>query len=118
MQRFGKDVVVLRQPFKALMKAHIQDETTGFCKLLVHRNGTLLGAHIVGAQADELIGTIALAMQQKLKIQAIADLVLPSSSLAEIIHQTAAEWHRLRLQQNTKRQDFLEGFFNWRRSVN
>lgn len=117
MQRFGKDLVILRQPFKTLAKAQLQGETTGFCKLLVHRNGTLLGAHIVGAQADELISAIALAMQQRLNIQAIADLVLPSSSLAEIIHQAAAEWHRLRFQQNTKLQNFLEGFFNWRRSI-
>jgi pyruvate/2-oxoglutarate dehydrogenase complex dihydrolipoamide dehydrogenase (E3) component len=99
------------------MKAQLQGETTGFCKLLVHRNGTLLGAHIVGSQAEELIGTIALAMQQNLKIQAIADLILPTTSLSEIIHQTAAEWDRYRLQRNTKLQDWLEGFFNWRRSV-
>ncbi|PSB28569.1 FAD-dependent oxidoreductase [Stenomitos frigidus] len=118
IQRFGKDVVILRQPFKTLIKAQIQGETIGFCKLIVHRNGTLLGAHIVGSQADELIGTIALAIQQKLNVEAIADLVLPSSSLAEIIHQTAAEWHHLRLQQNTRLRDFLEGFFNWRRSMN
>ena len=117
IQRFGKDAVVLQQPFKTLNKAQIQGETTGFCKLIVHRNGTLLGAHIVGAQADELISTIALAMQQDLNIEAIADLVLPSSSLAEIIQQTAAEWHRLRLQRNPSLQAFLEGFFNWRRSI-
>ncbi|MBW4579481.1 MAG: FAD-dependent oxidoreductase [Tildeniella nuda ZEHNDER 1965/U140] len=112
-----KDVVILKQPFKTLIKAQLQDETTGFCKLIVHRNGTLLGAHIVGSQAEELIGIIALTMQQNLKIQAIANLVLPSSSLAAIIQQTAAEWHRLKFQKNTRLQDFLEGFFNWRRSV-
>lgn len=118
VQRYGGDVIILRQPFQTLAKAQHQDETTGFCKLLVHRNGELLGAHIVGSQAEELMSTIALAMQQKLKIQAIAALVLPSSSLATILQQTAAEWQRLRLQKNTKLQDFLEGFFNWRRSVN
>jgi pyruvate/2-oxoglutarate dehydrogenase complex dihydrolipoamide dehydrogenase (E3) component len=117
LQRYGNDVIILRQSFKTLTKAQLQDETTGFCKLLVHRNGELLGAHIVGLQAEELISTIALAMQQKLKIQAIASLVLPSSSLAAILQQTAAEWQRLRLQKNTRLQDFLEGFFNWRRSV-
>ena len=118
VQRYGADVIILRQPFKTLAKAQLQDETTGFCKLLVHRNGELLGAHIAGWQADELISTIALAMQQKLTIQAIASLVLPSSSLAVILQQTAAEWQRLRLQKNTRLQDFLEGFFNWRRSIN
>lgn len=117
IQHFGNDVVILRQPFKRLTKAQLQDETTGFCKLIVHRNGKLLGAHIVGSQAGELIVPIALAMQQKLKVQAIAHLVLPASSLTSIIQQTAAEWHRHKFQQKTRLQNFLEGWFNWRRSI-
>ena len=114
---YGEDVVVVQQPFKALTRSHIQGDTTGFCKFILRRNGSILGAHVVGTQASELIGTIALAMQQQLKIQAIAKLGLPSSSLAAIMQQTAVEWHRLRLQRNTKLQSFLERFFNWRRSI-
>ena len=113
---YGQDVVVVQQSFKVLTRSHIQGDTTGFCKFILRRNGSILGAHIVGAQASELIGTIALAMQQNLKIQTIAKLVLPSSSLAAILQHTAAEWQHLRFQRNTKLQALLERFFNWRRS--
>ena len=100
VQQFGKDVWILRQSFKTLTQAQIRDETSGFCKLIVRRNGVILGAHLVGKNASELISPIALSMQQNLKITAIADLVLPTPTLGEVIQKTAAEWHYLRSQQN------------------
>jgi pyruvate/2-oxoglutarate dehydrogenase complex dihydrolipoamide dehydrogenase (E3) component len=114
--RYGKDVWILRQYFKTLPKAQIQGTPTGFCKLIVRRNGEILGAHLVGPQATELIGPIALIMQQNLKVQTLANLNLPSPTLSEIITQTAEEWHRLRLARNHRLQDLLESFFDWRRS--
>ncbi len=114
---YGKDVVVVRQPFQVLLRSHIQGDTPGFCKFILRRNGHILGAHIVGAQAGEMIGTIALAMQQNIKIQAIADLALPTTAFAQILPRTAAEWQNLRLQRNTRLQTLLEKFFNWRRSM-
>ena len=92
IQQFGKDVEILRQSCKILTQAQIQDETSGFCKLVVGRGGVILGAHLVGKTASELIAPIALAMQQNLKIEAIANLVLPSPSFSELAQRTAAEW--------------------------
>lgn len=114
--QYGNDVLILRQPFNRLMKAQIHSDLTGFCKLIVQRDGTLLGAHIVGASSAEWIGIIAIAFQQRLKISALADLVLPSSSFAAIIQQTAAEWQQLRLQHHPRWQDLLEAYFDIRRS--
>ena len=113
---YVKDVVVLRQYFKSASKAQILGETTGFCKLILRRNGQILGSCIVGTQADELIHIIALAIQQKIKVNALLQLPPISSTLSEIIYQTAQEWHQQRLSKNTGLQDFLEGFFNFRRS--
>lgn len=115
--QYGRDLVILRQPFQRLAKAHLQAETTGFCKFILRRNGEILGAQLVGAQASEMVGAIALALQNRLKIQALATLALPSPTLAEIISQTAHEWQRVRLDRNPGWQDFLESFFNWRRSI-
>lgn len=116
VQQYGKDVVILRQTFKSLARAEVQGELTGFCKFVVRRNGRLLGATIVGPQASELIGTIALALQQQQSVQTLAKLVLPTGTLAEILSQTANEWQRLRFQQNTLLQNLVEGWLNLRRS--
>lgn len=114
-RRCGKDVLVLRQYFKTLSKAHIVGETTGFCKIVVRLSGEILGATVVGPEAGELIQPLALAIRQKIKVGAIADLPPISPTFSEITYQAAAEWHRQRLGRNTGLSDFLEGFFNWRR---
>ncbi len=116
VEHYGKDVLVLRQPFYNLPPAQIDSDLTGFCKLIVRRDGTLLGAHVVGTRAEEWIGMIAIAVQQRLPIQALADLVVPSSSFAAIIQQAAAQWQRIRLIQQPRWQDLLEAFFDIRRS--
>jgi pyruvate/2-oxoglutarate dehydrogenase complex dihydrolipoamide dehydrogenase (E3) component len=114
--RYGNDVLVLRQYFKTLAVAQIRDEMTGVCKLVVRRNGTILGAAIVGSQAGELINAIALAIAHSLKVDAIANLGPVCPSFSEIMHQVAAEYHQAKLSSNPALQNFLEGFFNLRRS--
>ena len=116
IKQYGKNVLVLRQYFKSFTGAVISGETTGFCKILVRRNGEIVGAVVVGQNALELIYTLALAIREKVKVSHLAELGGISPAFSEIISNTAAEWGRLRLAKNTALQDFLEGWFNWRRS--
>jgi pyruvate/2-oxoglutarate dehydrogenase complex dihydrolipoamide dehydrogenase (E3) component len=114
-RRYGNDVFVVRQYFKTLDKPQLLGETTGFCKIVGRHNGEILGASIVGPDASELIGAIALAIRQKIKVGAIANFPHISPTLSEVVHKTALEWRRQRLSQNKTLQNFLEGFFNFRR---
>lgn len=110
------NVLVTRRYFKMVDKAQIRGETTGFCKIITLNNGEILGAHIVGAEASELIHVFALAMQQKLKVQAIANLTPIFPTLSEINCQTAVDWQDYHHFQNTSKQVFWKGFFNLVRS--
>lgn len=122
-RRYGKDVFVVRQYFKTLDKAQILGQTTGFCKIIGRQSGEILGASIVGSEASELIGAIALAIRQKIKIKSSpfgltslhTDFPHISPTLSEIFHKTALEWQQQRLKQNSTLQNLLEGFFNLRR---
>ena len=122
-QRYGKDVFVVRQYFKNLDKAQLLRETTGFCKIVGRQNGEILGASIVGPNASEMIGAIALYIKHKIKLDASpfglaslhADFPQVSPTLSEIIYKTALEWQRQRQSRNKTLQNFLEGFFNLRR---
>jgi pyruvate/2-oxoglutarate dehydrogenase complex dihydrolipoamide dehydrogenase (E3) component len=114
-RRYGSDVLVLRQYFKTVLKAHIRGETTGFCKLIVRRNGKIVGAHMVGAEAEELIGAIALTMQNRLSVQDLANLPAIAPSLSAITQYTAAEWQYQKLKANPLLQNLLKRWFNSRR---
>ncbi len=109
------DVVVLKQYFKGIAGGRLQQETTGFCKVLVRRNGEILGTHILGPGASELIHSFALGMQNNLKVEAIASLPHIWPSLSEINQQTAQLWQEGRFKQNTGWQTLLDIWFNWRR---
>lgn len=113
--RYGQDVLVLQKSFKTIGKSQILGKNTGFCKILVRRNGEILGSCIIGVNAEELIKPIALAMANNLKIDALANSPYIWPSLAEIISQTAAEWYRQRFLFPNIRQNFIEWFFSLRR---
>ena len=84
IQIYEKDVVVLPYYFKDVAAAQLKEETTGIFKIVMRRNGEILGATIIGSQAAELINIMALAIAQKLKIEAISHLFPLYPSFAEI----------------------------------
>ncbi|MBE9019579.1 mercuric reductase [Chroococcidiopsis sp. CCALA 051] len=106
-QKYGNDVLILQHDFKTLALAQIRDEMTGICQLVLRRNGTILGAAIIGSQAGELINVIALAIAQKLKIDSIAALVSVYPSWGEILAQTASEYLSTPLGQKNWLQNLL-----------
>jgi pyruvate/2-oxoglutarate dehydrogenase complex dihydrolipoamide dehydrogenase (E3) component len=118
-RQFGRDeVLVLRQYFKTVAAAQLRDETTGICKIIVLRDGEILGASILGGEAGELINLIALAMSQKIKVKDLANLSPVYPSFSEILEQTAREWNKQKLNSNIALQEFLEGFFHFCRNWN
>jgi Pyridine nucleotide-disulphide oxidoreductase, dimerisation domain len=82
--------------------------------LLVRSNGTIVGAHLWGAQATEWAPLLALAMQQGTPIGAIGQLVFPSPTLAEVVGQLAIEF-QFQSRRSSLWRYGLEEFFAWRR---
>ncbi len=118
-RRYSHDeILVLQQYFKTLAAAQLTNETTGICKLIVLRNGEILGASVLGAEARELINIIALAIAQKIQVKHLANLSSIYPSFSEIIQQTARDWSQQTLSRNLPLQDFLESFFHFRRNWN
>jgi pyruvate/2-oxoglutarate dehydrogenase complex dihydrolipoamide dehydrogenase (E3) component len=83
--RRGRRVIrVLRWPYHENDRAQAEGETLGHIKVITNRRGKILGATIVGAGAGELITTWTLAITQGLNIRALAGIVVPYPTLAEI----------------------------------
>jgi pyruvate/2-oxoglutarate dehydrogenase complex dihydrolipoamide dehydrogenase (E3) component len=76
-------VRVLRWPFVENDRAQTERDTEGLVKIMVGRNGRILGASILGAGAGDLILPWALAISQKLKIGALANLIVPYPTRGE-----------------------------------
>lgn len=87
-----KDVRIEKLPWADIDRAQAENETTGFIKLImVGKKEEIVGAHMVGARAGELLGEIALAMQHNLSISDIYNTIHAYPTLTTGIQQVAFE---------------------------
>lgn len=84
---------VLRWPYHENDRAQAEHETVGHSKVVTAKNGRILGATIVGAEAGELIGMWALAISQKMKIKAMIGWIAPYPTLSEINKRVAYRYY-------------------------
>jgi pyruvate/2-oxoglutarate dehydrogenase complex dihydrolipoamide dehydrogenase (E3) component len=93
----GSSVDVLRWAFEDNDRARTERRTEGFVKVVTGRRGRILGASIVGAHAGELILPWVLAIRQKLKIGAMAELIAPYPTLGEVSKRAAGSYYAPKL---------------------
>jgi pyruvate/2-oxoglutarate dehydrogenase complex dihydrolipoamide dehydrogenase (E3) component len=80
----GMRFKVLRWPYHEIDRARAERETRGHIKVITSTSGRILGATIIGANAGELIATWALAVSERLHVRALAGMVIPYPTLAEV----------------------------------
>jgi dihydrolipoamide dehydrogenase len=77
-------------PFTANSRAKINHETEGFVKVLADaQTDEILGAHIVGPQASEMIGEFAVAMEFRAASEDVARTCHPHPTRSEALRQAA-----------------------------
>lgn len=87
----GMTVKVGRFPFSASGRARAQGESEGFIKLVATEPyGQIVGAHIIGPSATELINEISLGMHWELLAENLGRTIHAHPTLAEGIMEAAA----------------------------
>ena len=115
-KRYGDDVYVLKQDYAGVDRALAEAAGMGFAKIITRGNGEILGAHIVGASAGELIHEVVLAMSNKLKVSALTGIhVYPT--LSEVTAKAALQLKKRKFASNEGLQNTLTKFFSFRRSL-
>ncbi len=73
-------------PYADLDRGVIDGHAGGLCKLLVSRSTRhVLGAHIVGEQAVEIVQVVATAMRAGMRVEQLADLELAYPTFTAIV---------------------------------
>ncbi len=86
-------VRVLRWSFAENDRAHTERDTSGEVKIITSRSGRILGATILGTAAGDLILPWALAISQRLKIGAMANLIVPYPTRGEAGKRAAGSFY-------------------------
>ena len=93
-RELGRDVVVGRFPFSAIGKAKILGETGGFVKLVCdERHDELLGVHIIGPHATELIAEASAALELEATAQSLFHAIHAHPTLSEAMGEAALAVH-------------------------
>ncbi len=88
------EIKTYRVPFDHLDRAIIEGETFGFLKVVTTGSGRIVGAHIIGPQAGELIHAFVPAVRDGALLQEFAEAIHVYPTLAEIGHRAGNEFYR------------------------
>ncbi len=90
----GRAYKVGKFPFSANSRAKINHEAEGFVKVLAdERSDQILGVHIVGPGASELIGEYCVALEFAASAEDIALICHPHPTRSEALRQAAMDVH-------------------------
>jgi len=91
LKQAGIDYKVGKFPFQASGKAVASNQSEGFVKLLVDpKYGEILGAHIVGADATEMIAEYGLGMKLEATAEEIHNTIHAHPTMSEAMMEAAA----------------------------
>lgn len=107
-------VKVFRQPFSGVDRAITDGETTGFVKVVTDRRGKILGGHIIGPDAGNLIHEIVLAMRKNIPIGTLSTMIHVYPTLAQANQRAADNFYREKLF-DARNQKAFSAFFGARR---
>ena len=86
----GHDVAVGKFPFSANGKARIVNETAGFVKIVSEKKyDEILGVHIVGPKATELIAEAGAALKLEATSEELVRTIHAHPTLSEAMHEAA-----------------------------
>jgi len=93
-----------RFPYLANGKAVAMREEDGFVKVLVSKeDDTVLGVHILGAHASDLIAEAALAMQMGCTVEDISNTIHAHPTLAEAVQEGWEDTHGMAIHKAGRR---------------
>jgi len=82
-----------RFPFMALGKAQAIGETPGWAKIIAEaKSGEVLGVHVIGAHASDLIAEAGLAMAMEATVEEIAHTIHAHPTMPEALSEAALAW--------------------------
>lgn len=91
-QQYQRPYRTIYQTFDDTLLGRVQGSAAGWSKFIVQTDGQILGAHVIGPAASEIIHGVALTMKQRCPLVELADYETFQSSYARIVGQAARQW--------------------------
>ena len=93
----GSNIQVMRAPLANIDRAIAERRREGMVKIVIHKNGRILGASILAPNAGEMILAWVLAISSKQKIAKMASLIAPYPTFGDASKQAASRFFKDKL---------------------
>jgi dihydrolipoamide dehydrogenase len=104
LRAMGEPIKIGIYPLHATARAQTLGATEGMVKIIAHAdNDSILGIHIIGAQASELIAEATLAMEFSASSEDLARTIHAHPTLSEAVHEAAIALKLKALHPQTKK---------------
>lgn len=113
-RRYG-DVQVIQEDLKTNPAAVLSGEITGFIKVIVQPDGTILGATVLGTRAEEVIQSLSLALHHRIKLQGLQESPGVFGSVSQLLARVGDRWQLQQFHQSSWSQTFLKWWLSWKR---
>ncbi len=87
----GRPIKIGRFPYAAGSRSNAIDEKVGLVKVIADETNTLVGAHIVGYGADEMMPILNYAVTTHMKAEDFKDMIFIHPTLSENIREAVGE---------------------------
>lgn len=98
--QYGDTIQIFRMPYSALDRAKIDDTTFGTLKIICDKKGYIIGAHVLGARAGELIHEIQIGKYYDKRIYDFYGPIHAYPTYSELISHLAKKAYVHKLQNN------------------
>ncbi|WP_036249108.1 dihydrolipoyl dehydrogenase [Methylobacter sp. BBA5.1] len=90
LRAIGENIKIGTFPLTASTRSHVKGSPDGLVKIIAHADtDTILGVHIIGAHASELIAEAVLAMEFSASSEDLARTIHAHPTISESLHEAA-----------------------------
>ena len=92
----GRKIKVGKFPYSSSGAAQAMDEVEGFAKVIGDAEiGEILGVHIMGAHATDLVSEAVTAMKMEGAVEDLYEAIKPHPTVSETLLEAALDWNKL-----------------------
>lgn len=111
-KKYGNSIFIYRIPYNSIDKAHIDGTIKGMGKFICDKNNILIGAHIYGSQAGELLDMVEIGKLFDTSNNYYLPKLKTSPSYFDIIQKAQEQSHKEFFQEKLK-QNSHKSIYNW-----
>lgn len=90
-EKFADKIRIYKVNFDENDRAQAEDDATGFAKIVCKSNGEIVGAHLVGASAGDIVHEFVWAIKLRWKISELNKIIRVYPTLSKIVQAVGTE---------------------------